>query len=186
MRLADLEYLAVEGVPGRYFRCDRYGLMRDEACGRSFAAAPEVARGGRLGACVGCEVGRAHAAVPVTEPGPTRVCVRCRRSAADIDSVGRVRFVRGGLICVSCFNREREVVKGQNRKGSKPALVLRSFEVGVVDESQRLAPARLPLARDRVEVALTAIRQRGPATLVGWASPGLVRMGKGGSECLGS
>jgi hypothetical protein len=187
LKLADLAYCQVEGAPGRYFRCDRYGLMRDEACARSFLAAPEAARGGRLTGCVGCEVGRAHAAAPTEAGGAIapQVCVRCRRSAADIDTVGRVRFVRG-LICVSCFNREREVVLGRDRKGNRPGLVLCPYEVAVVDASRRLAPARLPLARDRVEVALTAIRQRGAATLVGWASPGLVQVGKGGSGCLGS
>jgi hypothetical protein len=34
--------------------------------------------------------------------------------------VGRFRLVRGNTLCVSCFNREREVLHGKNSKGGRP------------------------------------------------------------------
>lgn len=174
-----VDYFTFEGAPGRYFRCERYGVMRDEACARAWMAAPEASRGGRLAGCVGCEIGRRHAGMPAPEKvhaAPSLVCVRCRRSSADgkgggFGSVGRVRFVRG-LICVSCFNREREVIKGRDAKGNRPGLVLLPLEVATVDGQRRRAVARVPLARDRVEVALTALR--GGAAMVGWAAPGVI------------
>ncbi|WP_423200787.1 hypothetical protein [Cupriavidus sp. H19C3] len=42
--------------------------------------------------------------------------------------IGRLRLVRAHTICVSCYNREREVVRGVNAKGATPkkwALVLK-------------------------------------------------------------
>lgn len=64
--------------------------------------------------CTGCEVGAEHAGERLIVVSPIqahRVCCRCLRSAS--------RLIRG-VICVSCFNRELEVIKGRNAKGLPP------------------------------------------------------------------
>lgn len=178
MKLGDVVYMKLEGVPGDYFRCDRYGLMSAQACARSYTSAPVASREGRLTGCLGCEAGAEHACGPVVSgrPGQAMVCTRCRRGPEEFkNSVGRVRMVRGGTICVSCFNREREVLAGRNAKGTKPRLVLEAVTVAVVNAG-RMEVHRLPLAIDRVEAALTVMRRTGPGAMVSWVSGGLVQM----------
>ncbi len=119
-------YLTLPNAPGRYFRCTRYGLMSASACGQSFRAAPVESQGGRLLGCIGCAVGALHAGLvppPPVQSAPVRkVCTRCRRdsSAYGKHSTGRVRLVRQRTLCASCFNREREAIRGVNGKGSTP------------------------------------------------------------------
>ncbi|KFG67127.1 hypothetical protein JH26_23815 [Microvirga sp. BSC39] len=59
-----------------------------------------------------------------------KICGRCHRSAT--------RLIRKHL-CFSCFNREREVIKGRNAKGTKPlkltALDARSVTFQRVDRT---------------------------------------------------
>jgi hypothetical protein len=98
------------------------GLFR-----RARAARPE--RWHFLSKCLDCECGARHAGVELTpmraERAPVRkgrtvpephavlngVCVRCGFSSERI-----VRF----RVCVSCYNREREVLLGRNAKGRAP------------------------------------------------------------------
>jgi hypothetical protein len=44
----------------------------------------------------------------------TDVCSRC--------GCGSARRLIGGTRCVSCYNREREFVRGRNRKGTRPTM----------------------------------------------------------------
>jgi hypothetical protein len=126
--------------PGlKFFRCTR--LLADlspHACARNFRQGANIQ-------CVGCTIGRHHAGIepapeaptqtatcpqyrslsefpsraPWTAPGNTS-CIRCgQHSRTNERLIGRMRLVRE-TICVSCFNREREVVKGSNAKGGRP------------------------------------------------------------------
>jgi hypothetical protein len=64
--------------------------------------------------CAGCTVGAEHAGEKVVAVSPVqahKICCRCFRSSS--------RLIRG-VICVSCFNRELELVKGKNAKGLPP------------------------------------------------------------------
>ena len=75
--------------------------------------------------CRACPIGAAHAsggAVPdkvstakadfqAAQDEWSNVCPRCRRQST--------RIV-GGKLCVSCYNRQREVKVGKNRKGNPP------------------------------------------------------------------
>ncbi len=178
MKLSVVVYSKIESVPGDYFRCDRYGLMSAASCGRNYRSAPAAAREGRLGGCLGCEVGAAHCGGPAnaTRPGPVLVCARCRRGADQFtNSIGRVRMVRGGTICVSCFNREREVLAGRNAKGTKPKLALHAVTVALV-EGGHLEVARIPVAKDRLEGALTVMRRGGAASMTTWVSGGVAHV----------
>ena len=117
MSPADVLYQTLPEAPGRYFRCDRYGLMNTDACTRNFAVAPGLAATGRLSGCIACPAGAMHSIFTPPEPASESVgvCIRCRRDPLDGSQyrstrTGRLRMVRGGLLCVSCFNREREVI----------------------------------------------------------------------------
>jgi len=62
--------------------------------------------------CRECETGSKNANVKVT-PLFHRMCVRCERHEVGIRLLS-------GLLCVSCWNRQSEVLKGRNGRGQAP------------------------------------------------------------------
>jgi hypothetical protein len=75
--------------------------------------------------CRDCPIGAANAGVAVRAPQatasakPMHICPRCGR-------VGCQRLIPSRGICVSCYNREREIERGRDRRGHiprRPALV---------------------------------------------------------------
>ncbi len=181
-----LQYVTLEGVPGKYFTCPSgYGLLGVAACARNFTDAPEQMRAGRLQKCIGCERGRIHSGAPKVEAAPKAqqslqyrpVCVRCRRdgTAQGTRLIGKLRLVRAHTVCVSCFNREKEVIAGRNSKGAKPKKwggLFYSRAAYVADGKAIVIDMPDPVI-DRIEVALTMIR-RGHKS-VAWARPEIVR-----------
>ncbi len=135
MDTAALAYTEHPEFPGLFtFRCERlHADLTASACARSHAER-------RALACVGCTIGRKHAddagiaSAPVAKRTalgsgqvdygrfiPVGGCVRCGRTYSRADrSIKPLRLVRAHTICVSCFNREKEVEHGANSKGSKP------------------------------------------------------------------
>lgn len=86
-------------------------------------------RSRRYDSCVGCAIGREHAgeeavgtkSAPPPPPVVPRMCIRCGQTGMTAERlIGRLRRVRAHTICVSCYNREREVVRGVNAKGATP------------------------------------------------------------------
>lgn len=102
-------------------RCDRRALtLSRDGCAASWRAAERKRPDPWEGRwhCRACPVGAAHAGRPQAETAAVveslqRVCPRCGRRA--------MRIIQGRL-CVSCYNREREVLKGRNAKGGVPQL----------------------------------------------------------------
>jgi len=183
----DVVYESIDGAPGRYFRCTRYSLMTDTRCASNYALAPEVVGEGRLAGCIRCAVGEGHARQTASGAAQTAeiekladtqsnylgACVRCRRDPTDESEYrdtrqGRMRMVRRGELCVSCFNREREVVKGRNARKTKPRLVLREVHLTRLLDG-RASVQRIPLAIDAVEAALTIFRRSSAQAMVGRA-----------------
>jgi hypothetical protein len=177
-------YFQHDGVPGDYFECASYGSMSVAACARNFTEAPLTMKQGRLQRCVGCELGRQHAggAEPVTPPASTSIiyrvaCARCRRDGRTEGTrlLGRLRLVRRQTICVSCYNREREVLIGANAKGARPKKWNRLFNT----RASFVAGARAVVVEhpdpvvDRIELALTMFRQGHKR--VAWAPPSIQR-----------
>lgn len=162
-----VSYFSVEGFPGRYFTCTRYGSLSEAACARNFHEAPEAVRRGRLEACIACAIGRHHAGqgdVPASTKGnpAPNVCVRCRRSgrSASARSIGRMRLVRTRTLCVSCYNREREVRIGANAKGAPPRKWAGLFHarIGLVRVGRVHPITSTTLVLDRSETMLTLLR----------------------------
>jgi hypothetical protein len=175
-------YFESEGVPGQYFACSHYGTMSTTACARNFTEAPQSIKRGRLQHCLGCSIGRKHAGGDDRpEPAPAAssivyriACVRCRRDGRTSGSrlIGRLRLVRRGSICVSCFNREREVIFGANAKGARPKKWANLFlsRVTYVSPSRAVCEVHPDPIVDRIELALTMIR-RGHDRGVAWSRP---------------
>lgn len=120
------------------FRCDRQAMtLTRGGCARlweSLKDKPPQPFEGRW-QCRACPIGAAHAGVAepqaeadtaATEIALEGLCPRCERKGN--------RLI-GGHLCVSCYNRAREIVRGKNRKGNPPKVV-----------QARLAPLTLIVA----------------------------------------
>ena len=70
-------------------------------------------RAGRDGsACRGCRIGATHAGQPdAPPPVSSRICCRCGTAS---------QRIIGGVFCVGCYNRARECIRQENRKGFFP------------------------------------------------------------------
>lgn len=101
------------------FTCERNDSLRltESACASQFhrARREKPERWHPLSRCLGCPVGATHAGVPVQERRSAPIddwgCLRCGKT--------HMRLWKG-RICVSCYNREREVRIGRNARGTAP------------------------------------------------------------------
>ena len=110
-----VEYFGIEGVPKKvFFRCERMrATLSTESCSAAWRRADELNDGLRS-ACRLCPIGAVHAGEVAASMSPlkgTLTCARCHRTAG--------RLI-GAMICVSCYNRQREVLIGKNAKGTAP------------------------------------------------------------------
>ncbi len=153
-----VDYFEYPGVPGRYFVCPSgYGTLSQTACAKNFlevkSSKSRAIR--RMDLCDGCATGARHAGV--TEVDDRRnaglVCARCEKPAS--------RLIRGS-ICVSCYNREREVLIGKNAKGQVPVRCSKLYQemISVVGRNGRLKLKKLDrVVSGRGEAMRTVIAQ---------------------------
>jgi hypothetical protein len=114
-RVDGVSYRQIPEMPGvTFFDCTRlHAGLRTSACSEMWRAANE-GRSERFTACRSCFVGATHAGVSNASRSPIRgalVCARCTR--------GATRLI-GKRICISCYNRERELIRGRNARGMVP------------------------------------------------------------------
>lgn len=117
----DINYFKHDGIAGDYFSCPKgLGTYSTDFCARMYTEAmPSTTsamsfRNGRRAACMSCPIGAKHAGVAnhsVPRFFGRLLCSRCQSLTT--------RLIRSA-ICVSCYNREREVLIGKNAKGSPP------------------------------------------------------------------
>ncbi|HYD68502.1 hypothetical protein [Azospirillum sp.] len=147
-----------EGGSLNLFRCERRSCsLSVTSCAASWQAAqrkrPEPWEG--LWHCRSCPVGAASAGKPmpvatVTGDALSCICPRCQRSAA--------RIIKGRL-CVSCYNREREVIKGRNAKGTIPRLTAKLHrQVLAVNDGNAVRVEVFDRVASRVEAMLAIAR----------------------------
>jgi len=145
-----IEYRTLPGVPGTYFDCpNNLGMLSVKACGSlwSEAMTREAIHDGRRVTCRCCRVGQAHASGDTVQNDGqveggrsallgTKSCARCGRQNG--------RLVRGA-VCISCYNRELEWIKGRNGKGTAPKFVRPVFpaSVAAIYASSQGAPRKL-------------------------------------------
>jgi len=106
------------------FTCDRLScVLTKEACAANYT------RSNAPISCKGCPIGAAHAGdAPMVTGRHTNAeaaiglsCIRCERNERTATRyIGRFRLTRARTLCLNCFNREREVVRGYNAKGAAP------------------------------------------------------------------
>lgn len=162
-----IEYREMPGLPGRFFSCERYrATLSQTACAGRFLEAKSTAKeSGEKYLCMGCSVGAVHAGVDPGLPAVlgAQTCVRCFSQST--------RIMRNA-ICVSCYNREREVAAGRNAKGNAFSPVEIFGEVDVTPTSGRgvkifavpvgyQSSDKRPVipAATTVELVLTALRR---------------------------
>lgn len=114
----EIEYFEMPEVPGsKMFRCaPLMATMSVNACSLRWRGASNKGAPERLDRCRNCRVGARHAGASDASLSPLHgmsICGRCHS--------GATRLIRGHL-CVSCYNREREYVKGRNARGKAPKL----------------------------------------------------------------
>lgn len=114
-RAAGVAYRTIPEMPGAtFFDCSRlHAGLTTQACTHMWRAANQ-ARSERHTACRSCFVGATHAGVSNASRSPISgalVCSRCAR--------GATRLIQKRL-CISCYNRERELIKGVNARGMVP------------------------------------------------------------------
>lgn len=155
-------------VPGkRHFECGRIrGLLSTDTCAGRWKEAKTDRESVRVMSCRGCVTGEIHATgvnplesfqeagkrAVVSSPDEGRRCTRCGR--------GGSRIV-GGMLCVSCWNREREFVKKRNGRGKPPANfgALADRHVGVMIDGQP-GWIRVTDTQNNREPTARTIRQR--------------------------
>ena len=114
-RADGISYRQVPELPGTtFFDCTRLlAGLTTSACADMWRSTNE-GHSERYTACRSCLIGAAHAGVSNASRSPIRgalVCARCGRSAT--------RLIHKH-ICVSCANREYELIKGRNARGMVP------------------------------------------------------------------
>lgn len=111
-------------APGmKFFRCGPLrASMSMQGCASRWREA-QLASGeaaDRLVSCRGCAIGAAHAGFQPVRYSPhygASICPRCGK--------GTTRMI-GGRVCVSCYNRAREMRAGKNARGNRPIELLQS------------------------------------------------------------
>jgi hypothetical protein len=111
------EYFRIDGCDRNFFRCERMrATLSVESCAANWRAGNDQ-HDERRSSCRSCPIGAAHAGEEQASLSPikgTLICSRCHR----MSSRG---WLIGKWLCVSCWNREREWVRGRNAKGNRPS-----------------------------------------------------------------
>lgn len=160
---------ATPALPATFF-CERQAMtLSEKGCVRLWKSARERrpdAWEGRHN-CLNCPIGAANAGVSAPEASAARasealrmICPRCTRPAG--------RLVNAEL-CVSCYNRKREIARGRNCKGNPPIVLqsrLRDVTLcvshdGTPAPAVEMFPAVMSLAEAMI---LAAKRANGPVT----------------------
>ncbi len=149
------------------FDCPRHASLRltPNACAGMWDKARSLPDRSldRVMACRGCPIGAGHAGKPVRASKPAlaragRLCPRCGKSAT--------KFVFG-RICISCYNREAEFVKGANARGTKPRKTkLRPFYGKLIEQGIKVRAIHLARVASGLEVALTFLPRVDPTTFL--------------------
>ena len=110
------ETVGIAGQELRLFRCPTYRCdLSPTSCAERFRAAQSLTDQAGVGhpafSCKRCPIGAAHADAKSFKPKRKAECLRCGQWS--------YKLVRG-LLCVGCYNRQQEVLKGADRRGHQP------------------------------------------------------------------
>lgn len=111
-----VEYFSIPELPDKQmFRCERRNAtIQVTSCASMWKAANSKNSMECNMSCRTCSLGAFHAGegdAVMSQLRGVEICSRCHRTG--------MRLVQGD-ICVSCWNRAREVIVGKNARGRKP------------------------------------------------------------------
>lgn len=152
-----MEYFTLPELPDKpMFRCQRMSAtLQVTNCSRMWSEANNAKPKPQCSTspCKGCSIGAEHAGisdVSQSNLSGSPICARCHRVGS--------RMV-GAHICVSCWNREREMLIGRNRRGVPPKFhpalypgTIRFFVEGVVKTLSK------PHVAQQLELIIACIR----------------------------
>jgi hypothetical protein len=177
-RAPGVEYKTIPGCEREFFRCDRHAAtLSTAACTAMYREAnhTDVGQlGNRLFRCRSCPIGASHAREEVAIFSAlfgSDICPRCGK--------GTTRMIQG-RICVSCRNREYELLRGRNAKGTAPVKLRPLFPINLkfmVNGKQRTYYA--PMATDITETMVQVLRlTKGRITFGFQADPSVIKQGE--------
>lgn len=177
--MGEVEYSSIAGVRGDYFRCEKLrAKLSTVACSNLYqqAMSPRGLETGQRPQCRGCPLGALHSGVVPETASSSRflgqlICSRCHEHTR--------RLIRKS-ICVSCYNREREVMIGKNAKGGAPVhcrQVSSATLACVLGSDAAVKVRRFDRVTSRLEAVLATIRTETQTVSFGWIAPAIVRGG---------
>lgn len=156
---AEIQYAEEAWAPGlRLFQCTTWrARLTTKACSARWREAQTAVldRADELAKCRGCALGAGHAGYPpvrYSDYFQKKICAQCGR--------GGMRIV-GNRLCVSCWNRRRELKLGRNARGNLPVELLERPLVAVevvVEVDGTLRRIRDPETSGVAETMLQALR----------------------------
>jgi len=161
-----IRYRESESFPGVFlFRCEKlHADLEVTSCAKNYLAGASMS-------CAGCSIGKHHA--QRADLPKNRVATRGRRW--DLVVPGEccrclakgLRLVRGKTICITCYNREREVLHGANAKGAQPSKWshLRPA-IACIQDGNRLRLLEFDLCSGLLEAERTAARRWPGSTVI--------------------
>lgn len=150
--MVEVPYFSVDYAPGRYFNCEKQrSTLSETSCATQYKRHQNNCSGS---VCTGCPIGAMHAGEKIVYGLPEKMCVRCGRTYQ--------RLIHS-LLCVSCYNRQRELTIGKNAKGKFPvnARALYPVNVHVAQEEE----IQVYLVADIAEAAMAQIRKNHKAAV---------------------
>jgi hypothetical protein len=172
-------YTALAAAPGlKMFSCEPLrASLSQKGCGiRWFEAQTATGHGGeRLEICRSCPIGAAHAgetAVYYSSRYGSMICPACRK--------GTTRMIKN-RVCVSCYNRRREISTGKNGRGNVPVELLRKPPhtvefIACIDGKPKRVQA--PECMDMLEAMLRTLRTTKGNISFGFAGQPVSRIAK--------
>jgi hypothetical protein len=161
----NIEYFEFPELPGRqHFRCERLSAsLSTVACADRWNAAGAAGGNSRWIMCEGCPVGGRHAGRTNTNLSPLArrsICGRCH--------VGATRLIFKHL-CISCYNRQREMLIGKNGKGTKPIKLapLHRRTISFIAGGKRKTKT-VDCALDTTELIVAVLRDEENFVQFGW------------------
>lgn len=166
-----LEYFEMADLlPGvRHFTCARYrSTLSIASCADRYQKAnatsdPDL----RLTHCRGCPFGAGHCGQEAPNESPLfgrTICGRCR--------TGATRLI-GKHLCISCYNRARELRIGANAKGTAPINLARLDQRSITFRAAGGGVKTRVLAEsvDTEELVIAVLRDSVSAVQFGWCAP---------------
>ena len=167
----DISYFKHDGVLGDYFSCPKgLGTYSTNFCARMYAEAmsPEGLKEGLRVTCKSCPIGAKHAGDYDNSTScflGKILCSRCQKGAN--------RLIRSS-ICVSCYNREREVLIGKNAKGTPPIFckdVGSVYASYAIDSGKTIQVSKINKVTSLMEAYLSILHDASKALWFGMVNP---------------